>query len=43
MPKILSSQLDCDIFFLRYDFEKGLRSVYPKVCRTLFDHWNTVY
>ena len=60
MPKILSSQLDGDIFFLRYDFEKRLRSVYPKVCfsicwkleplenilkmcRTPFDHWNTVY
>ena len=32
MPKIPSSLLDCDIFFLRYEFEKRLRSVYPKVC-----------
>ena len=32
MPKILSSQLDGDIFFLRYDFEKRMRSVYPRVC-----------
>ena len=32
MPKIPSSLLDCVFFFLRYEFEKRLGSVYPRVC-----------